>query len=89
MPPDFFGNIVHNLTSLSSLHFPDHALQRNADNVAVMKPGAELIGQVEPESVNPIDVFGPEPWWMWPEVYENRWAIRRDDFQGERVPRLG
>src|SRR5207244_6307149 len=61
----------------------------NANHISMMKLAAEIIAELEPESMNKIDVFRPKPWWMRPKIHENRWTLRRNDLQRERMAGLG
>ena len=66
-----------------------HPTQRNTDDISMVKLAAEVIAELEPESVHKIDVFRPEPRRMWPKIHENRWTVLGNDFQRERMSRLG
>jgi len=58
-----------------------HALKRDADHIAMMNAGAELIAQLQPEVVHHFNIFRPQSWRMRPEIDEHRRPVRRNDFQ--------
>src|SRR5436190_24068518 len=70
------------------MQFTIHAAEGDTDYIAVMKLAAEIVAQLEPQFVDQIDIFRPQPRRMRPQVHEYRWPVRGDDFQREWMPRL-
>ena len=50
---------------------------------------AGVLRQAQPDAVQTLDIFRPQPWRMRAEVNVRRGPVGTRDFERERVPRLG
>jgi hypothetical protein len=64
--------------------------QRQSDNIAVMKFGAErvILTELEPQIVQLVYVFGPKARRVRAQVHVGGWPIGCDDLEREWVARL-
>src|SRR5262249_31307559 len=77
-----FSNVAQYFQAISiCMQFAVHALQRNANDIAMVQLGTEVVTQLEPHVVNKIHVLRPQARRMRPQVHENGWPARRNDFE--------
>ena len=74
MKSEFILNIDQSLfTTASDIQIPFQPLQCDADDIAMMQSRTKCsAAHFEPQIVQTVHIFRPEPWWMGAKVYEKR-----------------
>ena len=69
--------------SLLAIQFLLQTLQSQADNIAVVQPGTDLVfrGETKPEIVKAVDILRPQPGRVRPKVYVGRGAFWDNHFE--------
>src|SRR4030095_7036046 len=68
----FANDIFHHFGGAGGLKLGGHTAQGDTENIAVMQFGSGAAGaEFEPEAVDQVDVFGPEPRRMRAQVEEH------------------